>query len=479
MTLVHILVFSGFSLLAGQLLPPRWRPAALAASSLVALFWLQPSTPVRHLDFWLPSASIFLSVFAWLVIRPTSNSSRRDNLLAIGLILAVYLFVGLSRYLGPLCCLTPSPPPALPALLIGLVLGATILFVSRRFPPSRQKQAWVVIGLILALFIILKSPPLAVQASRILRQLAGQSTQLANILDLPWLGFSYLAFRLIHVLRDHQAGRLPEIPLSSFLAYVLFFPAYTAGPIHRGQNFLADLQRQPLPLTSPAGQAHLLSAGQRLLKGVFLKYALADSLALFALNPANALQVSSGLWVWVTLYAYALRIFFDFAGYTDIAIALGKLWQVSLPENFDRPYLRPNLTAFWNSWHISLAQWFRAYFFNPLTRSLRSSARQLPVWAIILAGQISTMVLIGLWHGITWNFLIWGAWHGAGLFIHNRWSAWLQPRLALVNLNHRFTRLLNAGSWLITFHFVVLGWVWFAMPTPSQAWLIIMKLLSW
>ena len=86
------------------------------------------------------------------------------------------------------------------------------------------------------------------------------------------------------------------------------------------------------------------------------------------------------------LYAFALRIYFDFSGYTDIAIGLGQLMGVNLPENFDRPYIKPNLTAFWNSWHITLAQWFRAYFFNPLTRALHRSNKNFPAVSIIFLG---------------------------------------------------------------------------------------------
>jgi len=96
--------------------------------------------------------------------------------------------------------------------------------------------------------------------------------------------------------------------------------------------------------------------------GLFKKFALADSLALIALNAVNAGQVKSSGWMWLILYAYAFQIYFDFSGYTDIAIGMGRWLGIRLPENFAHPYLKPNLTLFWNSWHITLAQWFRAYF---------------------------------------------------------------------------------------------------------------------
>jgi len=202
--------------------------------------------------------------------------------------------------------------------------------------------------------------------------------------------------------------------------------------------------------------------------GVFKKFALADGLALIALNDTNAVQLISPGWGWALLYAYTLRIYFDFSGYTDIAIGMGMLVGVKLPENFDSPYFKPNLTAFWNSWHITLAQWFRAYYFNPLTRTLRG--RKLPIPVIIFITQITTMILIGLWHGVTWNFLIWGAWHGIGVFVHNRWSNAFRARYDQWDISPHLKSILNSSGILLTFHFITLGWVWFALSAPEVSW---------
>ncbi len=248
---------------------------------------------------------------------------------------------------------------------------------------------------------------------------------MASHLDLAWLGFSYIAFRLLHVLRDFQAGRLPAFSAGEFATYVLFYPSLTAGPIDRSQRFIqTDLRTAP-----NVSRSDRIQAGERILIGLFKKFVIADALALVALSPQNSFQVSSSLWMWVLLYAYALRIYFDFSGYIDIALGIARLVGIHLPENFNQPYLKTNITAFWNSWNITLAQWFRAYVFNPLTRGLRTSPRAYPVWFVILTGQSITMLLLGLWHGISWNFAIWGLWHAAGLFIHNRWSDWMRPKL--------------------------------------------------
>jgi alginate O-acetyltransferase complex protein AlgI len=199
---------------------------------------------------------------------------------------------------------------------------------------------------------------------------------------------------------------------------------------------------------------------------------------MIALSPQNASQTSSTLWMWVLLYAYGLRLYFDFSGYTDIAIGLGKFLSIQLPENFASPYTKVNLTAFWNSWHITLAQWFRAYVFNPLTRSLRENPAELPSWVIVLVGQLTTMLLIGMWHGITWNFAVWGLWHALGLFTHNRWSNWIRPRYPDPENHRNLHKILTLGSWILTFQYVTLGWVWFALPTIPSSWIAFQQLFG-
>jgi D-alanyl-lipoteichoic acid acyltransferase DltB (MBOAT superfamily) len=276
------------------------------------------------------------------------------------------------------------------------------------------------------------------------------------------LGYSYIAFRILHTIRDRQSGRLPTASLAEYMTYIIFFPSLSAGPIDRIEHFLADL-RKSLVLTGD----DWLKAGKRLMFGLFKKFILADTLALIALNGTNALQVRTIGWAWVLLYAYTLQIYFDFSGYTDIAIGLGQLLGFKLPENFNAPYLKPNITQFWNNWHMSLTQWFRAYFSNPITRALRTSKHSFPIPLIIFITQLATMLLIGFWHGITWNFTFWGLWHGLGLFVHNRWSEWTKARFA--QLPSPLRSALVIGGTLVTFHFVTLGWIFFALPDPVSS----------
>jgi len=182
-------------------------------------------------------------------------------------------------------------------------------------------------------------------------------------------------------------------------------------------------------------------------------------------------------WMWIIVYAYTFQIYFDFSGYTDIAIGIARLVGIKLPENFAAPYTKPNLTQFWNNWHMTLTQWFRSYFFNPFNRWMRGF-KNIPAWIMILIGQVATMLLIGLWHGITFNFILWGLWHGLGLFIQNRWSDFIRRRYPNLGQNTRLQPVLQIGGILLTFHFVALGWVFFALSNPALSWLVLRKLFG-
>jgi D-alanyl-lipoteichoic acid acyltransferase DltB (MBOAT superfamily) len=460
MTLAYILIFVVIAAILGVVTRSGGRLPVLLVISALAVYALQPALPVRGLDFWLPTLTLGLTVLGWVLTTPRQQRVWRDNWLAVVMLGGIVLVLGLTRYLGFSLPLTASNPPQILQILVVLLIVAAIGFLLWRFSKPGKLILSAAFIFVILIFILLKVPALSEWTSQVLRSWNGQSTLLASPLDLRWLGFSYIAFRLLHTLRDRQSGRLPAVSLSEYVVYVIFFPALSAGPIDRIERFVGDLRR-PLSLTSD----DYGEAGKRLLVGLFKKFVIADTLGLVALNATNATQVRMAGWAWVLLYAYTFQIYFDFSGYTDIAIGLGWLLGIKLPENFKTPYLKPNLTQFWNSWHMTLTQWFRAYLFNPVTRALRSGKKKFSVPSIVFITQMGTMVLIGLWHGVTWNFIAWGVWHGLGLFIHNRWSEWTKGRFATLPL--RLQKVLNAGGVLLTFHFVAIGWVFFALPSLS------------
>lgn len=471
MTLTHIIVFLLLAVLGGSLVSPRQRPWLLFVGSIFAVFWLQPATPLRHFDYWLPAASIAITLLVWFRVRPNSSRLAPEDRRTLALVALITLAIAGTRYLPHPFQITSTLPPQIHTVILALILIAGLISLVHLVGRS---SGWnkVIIGLILTLFILLKNESLASSFNRILRSLSRQDPGLASGLDLPWLGFSYLAFRLLHTLRDRAIDRLPPMTLREFVSYVLFFPTLTAGPIDRAERFIEDLRRP-----SKLDVQRLYAGGARISIGLFKKFVLADSLAIISLNETNAGQVTSSLWLWVLLYAFAFQIYLDFSGYTDVAIGIGILTGIYLPENFNRPYLQTNIGDFWNSWHMTLAQWFRFYFFNPLTRAIRGARWNLPVWLVIFLGQVGTLALIGLWHGISVNYLVWGVWHGIGLFIHNRWGAWLRshPNFLGAARDHLALRVVST---FLTFQFVALGWVWFALPNMEISWQVLRLLFG-
>ena len=462
MTLTHIAVFGAAALLYGLIANQQWRGWLLLIASVFAIYWLQPFTSIRQLDFILPTTTLILAITCWLFIRPAERPSR-DDTITLAVVAILVLLVSSTRYLIPELRLT-SRPPDLPIVLVALLLAGGIIAVVWPLLRAWRYVQTIFILLIIAIFILIKYEPLATWLSTLLRGWNGQDVTLASPLDLSWLGFSYVAFRLIHTLRDQQTGQLPVLTLREYLTYVIFFPAYTAGPIDRAERFVVDY-RALSKLDAP----RLFNGGYRIVVGLLKKFVIADTLAIIALDADRAAQATSSGGLWLLLYAYAFRLFFDFSGYSDIAIGIGILYGIRLPENFNRPYLKNNIAAFWQSWHITLSSWVRFYVFSPLSRWLLGRENRPPIPLILLVSHLATMSVIGLWHGITWAFFAWGVWHAIGLFIHKMWSD--RTRKWYIRLKQRphLQRLWTICGVLLTFHFVLLGWVWFALPDFDSA----------
>ncbi len=470
-----ILLFAAAALIYSALLPVKRRGWALLIGSVLALYWLQPKPPfIRFSDFVFPTATLMLTVICWWFTLPKDAAAgrafKRDDLFTFGLIVALVTGIAFTRYLAPELRLTSRPPNPLHIALVLGILGGTIgLLTFIRQKHTRFPLLTALILLIVVLFIVLKTEPLAAGLSRLWRIQTGQNPDLANITDVAgWLGFSYIAFRLIHTLRDRQSGKLPALSLREYVTYIIFFPSIIAGPIDRAERFAKDFRALPevMGLAAP----RLVEGGTRITVGIFKKFVVADSLALgLALNVTNAEQATSAGALWLLIYGYALRLFFDFSGYSDIAIGIGILFGIKLPENFDRPYLKSDIASFWQSWHITLGTWARFYVFTPLSRMLLSRDPKPSSTVIVLTTQIATMTIIGLWHGVTVNFFIWGVWHGLGLFVHKQWSDRTRKWVLSLKGKPLQKRAWTFFGWLLMFHFVVLGWVWFALPEVGQS----------
>jgi len=431
--------------------------------SLVSLYWFQPLSTIRYLDFWLPSFAILIAIAIWGITNDWKRLFRGSNTLAFILCIGVPILIVIAQSLIPNIIHFISTAPQVETFLIifftGFVLVGLILLVRCRI----ERKSLLIMGVLIVLFSIQKNTYFALIFSRLLRKINGQTGNLAKASEITWIGYSYLAFRMIHLIKDRDRIKNLNLRFNEFICYLFYSPTLIAGPIDTIINFSAELrQSENDPINND-----LLEGGKRITRGLLLKFILADSLALVSLNDKFASQIQSPLWMWVVVFAYAFRLYFDFAGYTDIAIGISRFAGIKLPENFHNPYRSENITLFWNRWHITLSQWFRTYYYNPFTRFLRTKFIGIPVWIVILLSQLSTMVLIGMWHGISWNFFIWGTWNAVGMFIHNRWSNSQKKRSTLQTPFNGKHQSLNYLSICVTFVFVSLGWIWFSLSDLS------------
>jgi alginate O-acetyltransferase complex protein AlgI len=274
---------------------------------------------------------------------------------------------------------------------------------------------------------------------------------------LPWvlpLGLSFYAFQsLTYTLDIYRRDAEPASSLLAYLASASFFPTTLAGPITRLSNLIPQWSKWQMLSAEDGGRA-LFLIGMGLVK----KLLIADFLAENLINRVFDLpKLYSGAEVLAGVYGYAFQLYYDFSGYTDIALGSALLLGIKLPANFNRPYVAQNIADFWRRWHISFSNWLRDYLYFSLP-GLRSR------WKIFAyLNLVVTMAIGGLWHGASWTFLIWGVWHGCGLAAQRWWQA-LRGNAA--RSEHPAARI---GRALVTFHFVLIGWVFFRASTVGTA----------
>ncbi len=286
-----------------------------------------------------------------------------------------------------------------------------------------------------------------------------------GVLDvtLP-IGISFFTFQALSYVVDVYRGDFAPVRLSRFAVYLAFFPHLVAGPIVRAREFIPQLGRPRDPRKVDAGLAAFLIVG-----GLFKKVVIANFLADAIVDDVfGAPEQHSSLEVLVAVYAYAVQIYCDFSGYTDIAIGIALLLGFRFPQNFDAPYSAESLQDFWRRWHMNLYRWLRDYLYIPLGGSRGS--RLLTYRNLML-----TMLLGGLWHGAAWTFVVWGGVLGAGLAFE-RWLAERRERLGLPEPPSTWLRR-NARR-LVTFHVVCLAWIFFRADSFGTAGDILRRLVD-
>lgn len=293
---------------------------------------------------------------------------------------------------------------------------------------------------------------------------------LEHLLPASWLsqavataGLSFLLFKILHVVIEAGSGTLGPLRPADYLNYCLNFTTFLLGPIQRFQDYRADWTGERRAL-EPRFEAHL-DALNRVLRGLFKKFVLADLLASRALSPElDVASLSLGELSWKA-YVFYFFLYFDFSGYCDVVIGVGRLMGVRPPENFNLPFLSANVSEYWLRVHRSLTTWLTDFVFNPLyARSLRAWSGRAPAIALASVCLLVTMVVSGLWHGTTLNFLVFGLVHAAYLIGFRLYESAMRARLGAAGLRRfRATALSRVGGVVLTFNLTAAAYVPFAL----------------
>ncbi|MGB1559934.1 MAG: MBOAT family O-acyltransferase [Sinimarinibacterium flocculans] len=317
--------------------------------------------------------------------------------------------------------------------------------IAARLGDRDRARRWLATGVAgdLAVLGYFKYAGFGVDSLNALLQLSGSAPITPLEIILP-IGISFYVFQAISYLvdvyrRDVEASRDPV----GFAAFIALFPQLIAGPVLRYKDVADQFYRRQ-------HSVELFALGAtRFMQGFIKKVFIADTIAPIA-DAAFALENPSTADAWIGALAYTAQLYFDFSGYSDMAIGLGLMIGFRFVENFNQPYVSQSITEFWRRWHISLSNWLRDYLYVPLGGNRHGTLRT-------YRNLMLTMLLGGLWHGANWTFVVWGAWHGAWLAIE---------RMLGVKAN---ARGFSVGRWGFTFLLVIFGWVLFRAPDLSVA----------
>ena len=285
-----------------------------------------------------------------------------------------------------------------------------------------------------------------------------QDHTLENVHIILPLGISFYIFQsmsyLIDVYRDEEQAQTSFLKVS---LYISFFPQMVAGPIVRAKEFLPQLETNP-----PLKIANISAGLQIFLFGLFKKVVIADNLSVFVDQVFETPAVFDSITIILAVISYSIQIYCDFSGYSDMAIGVAMCMGYKLVVNFNMPYLAPNPTDFWRRWHISLSTWLKDYLYVPLGGSYKGAYRT-------NINLMITMLLGGLWHGASWNFVVWGAIHGIALIIHKLFKS-----LKLFDGEKIFVKILFV---VFNYLFVCSAWIFFRAEDFNTAIIIFEKIV--
>src|SRR6476619_5793885 len=341
-------------------------------------------------------------------------------------------------------------------LLAGCTIWNQVLAVRiHRATAQAQKKALLTLALAgdLGVLAYFKYYDFFIDSSDSMAAIVGLDLPLSlKSIILP-VGISFYTFMAISYVVDTYRGDFVPTTLEKFAVYLSFFPHLVAGPIVRPGELIPQLDAPRDPRRVDTSRAFYLIA-----TGLFKKVVIANYLASHIVDQVfGAPGQHSSLEILIGIYAYAVQIYADFSGYTDIAIGLALLLGFTFPQNFDSPYAAVSLQDFWRRWHMTLSRWLRDYLYIPLGGNRGSRV-------LTYRNLMLTMLLGGLWHGAAWTFVIWGGLHGSALV----WERWRSDRRGPVERAE--TRWTTWRARILTFHFVCFAWIFFRADSFTAAW---------
>jgi len=281
------------------------------------------------------------------------------------------------------------------------------------------------------------------------------------------IGVSYFVFQAVSYLIDvYLEFIVPERHLGYFALYLAFFPKLLQGPIERSENLLPQLKVPYIFNYNNIRSGMFLFAF-----GLFKKVVIADRLALFVNPVYDNVHAYGGLTIVLATYLYAFQIFFDFSGYTDMALGSARLFNITLTQNFNSPYLSTSIAEFWRRWHISFSSWILNYVFQPLQMRLRKLGQLGTIIALLVAFLVS-----GIWHGASWNFVIWGLLHG----IYLASSVVFKPIQKIIYKFVGLDKSIIKRIWqtFFTFNLVCFAWIFFRANSYADSIYIVKNLFN-
>ena len=352
-------------------------------------------------------------------------------------------------------------------LLIGVCVAAWVLsfWVHQKSTP-KWKMTFSIFVLFIPLLIFKYSKWIIWNINELSDLLGFPLNIPSTNLALP-VGISFFTFQAVAYLVDSHRESEPTKNPWEFFTFLAFFPQLVAGPIVRRKELLPQLKNLQFLKKDNVSEGIF-----RIVKGMAKKLLIADVLAnaivdiVFQDITSSEFAIRPSIELWIALYAYTIQIYYDFSAYTDIAIGSALLFGIRLPENFNRPYKATCVAGFWRRWHITLSNWVRDYIYYPLGGSKTTSD-----WKVY-RNIIVTMIVIGMWHGASWNFVIYGVLHGSAVSInrYRRKKTGRKPSDPVGSAFGWFWRF------VLTFHFVVLARILFRTEDLKEAWIFFTQL---